>query len=218
MKGRLLIIALLLSASFTGLSGQFPAAMGAKGGLALANQSYKLSAIDHKLETQAIGGAVFTLFAEAFRGPRLSFQFDLGYAGKGSSTTTHSVTVDHLEGDRIRINEGDPVRSRFHYLTLLPQARYRFGLSGLTPYLLLGPRVDFLLDYSSESEYPLESQNHTVLGLSLGAGLEYPLQKTGLFAEVQYQPDLSPVSDQDALLINNNILSLTLGIRWISSE
>jgi len=36
--------------------------------------------------------------------------------------------------------------------------------------------------------------------------------------ELQYQPDLSPLSMQETLLINNNILSLTLGIRWIVSE
>jgi hypothetical protein len=87
----------------------------------------------------------------------------------------------------------------------------------LCPYLLLGPRVDLLLRYSTESVYPLEQQNQFIVGLSAGAGLEYKLQNLGLFAELQYLPDLSPVTHEEPLLIKNHMLSLCLGIRWIVS-
>jgi hypothetical protein len=88
----------------------------------------------------------------------------------------------------------------------------------LSPYFLVGPRVDFLLNYGTESEFPLESQSHTILGLTAGGGLEFQVANLGIFAEILYQPDLSPVSNKEPLLINNNMLSLSLGIRWIVSE
>ena len=163
-------------------------------------------------------GPALALFVETFKGNRFSFQVDVGYVVKGSSSTTQSVTVNHLDNDRIVVNEGEAVSSKFAYLTIAPMARYRWDLQSLTPYLLLGPRVDFLLNYKSGSDYELDTQSLSLLGLTCGAGLEYRLQNLGVFAELQFQPDLSPVSNEEPLLINNNILSLTLGVRWIASE
>jgi len=207
----------LLLACTCGLYGQWPSSFGLKGGVALANQSYRITAIDQELDTKAVTGPTLSVFAEAFRSTHFSVQLDVGYAAKGSSSTTQSVTVNHLDNDRITINEGEPARSDFAYLSVVPLARYRWDLGPLSPYLLLGPRVDFLLNYGTESEYPLEEQNQAILGLSLGAGLEYRLRNLGLFAELQYLPDLSPVTHVEPLLINNNMLSLCLGIRWIVS-
>ena len=218
MSWRSISIALLLSAVSLVLYGQVPSSFGLKGGISLANQSYRFTPIDYEFETEPLTGAVVTLFVETFKGDRFSFQLDVGYAVKGSSTTIQLVSVNHLDNDRITVNEGDASVSKFTYLTVVPMARYRFGLEELTPYFLLGPRVDFLLKYKSESEYPLEDQNGTILGLTCGAGLEFNLQNLGLFAELQYLPDLSPVTNEAPLLINNNMLSITLGVRWIASE
>jgi len=217
MNRRSLPIALLLLACACGLSGQWPSSFGLKGGVALANQSYRITAIDQELDTRAVTGPTLSLFVEAFKSAHFSVQIDVGYAAKGSTTTTRSLTVNHLANDQITINEGEAARSDFTYLSVVPLARYRWDLEPVCPYLLLGPRVDFLLRYDSESEYPLEEQNQSILGLSIGAGLEYRLQNLGFFAELQYLPDLSPVTREEPLLINNHMLSLCLGLRWIVS-
>jgi len=218
MSWRSLAITLSLSAGSLVLCGQVPASFGLKGGLALANQSYRFTSIDYQLETEPVLGPALNLFLETFKGSHFSFQLDVGYVVKGSSTTTESVTVDHLHNDRIVVNEGESASSKFAYLTVVPMARYRWDLERITPYFLLGPRVDILLKYTTQSEYPLSEQKGTIFGLSCGAGIEFKIQKLGLFAELQYLPDLSPVSNQEPLLINNNMLSLTLGVRWISYE
>jgi hypothetical protein len=218
MSWRKLSIAFIFLTGSLILHGQNPASFGLKGGIGLANQSYRITPIDYELETNPLPGPVIALFTESFKGRHFSFQFDVAYASKGHSTTTKSVTVDHLDNDRITVNKGNAAKSRFHYLSLVPLARYRFDLERLTPYFILGPRVDFLLNYGTESEYPLESQNHTLVGLSAGGGVEFPMGNLGLFAELQFLPDLSPVSNKEPLLINNNMLSLSLGIRWIASS
>jgi hypothetical protein len=218
MKRGLLSIAMSMWVGIFVLYGQFPSSFGAKGGISVADQTYKFESIDYKLETEPVLGPAFSLFMEAFRGNHFSMQLDLSYFLKGSKTSTESITVDHINNDRIIINEGELSTSKFSYLSFAPMARYRLGKGSFQPYFLLGPRVDILLKYESDSEYPLEEQNSVIPGLTFGAGLEYGLNKLGLFAELQYQGDIIPVTGQDPLLVNNHFLSLTLGIRWLASD
>lgn len=218
MKRSLVTITLIMSAGLLALSGQFPSSFGAKAGISLANQSYQFTALDYEMETEALVGPVFSLFLEAFKGKQFSFQLDLSYAQKGSKTSTQSITVDHMSYDQIIVNEGEQSTSTFSYFSLMPMLRYRLGKGPLYPYFLLGPRVDFLLKYKTDSEYPLDDQNKVIPGLTFGTGLEYQLEKLLVFTELQYQGDFIPVTGQDPLLVNNHMLSLTLGIRWIGSD
>jgi len=218
MRRNLPIILLLLCAWMPLLQGQVAYTFGVKGGISLANQRYRITPIDYTLDTDPVPGPAVSFFLEPFRGAHFSFQLDLSYACKGSTTTVQGVSVNHLDQDRITVIEGEPARSRFRYLSLSPGVRYRLGQGSLVPYILAGPRLDLLLDYSSDSDYPLEKQRTVVFGLSFGAGVEYSLQKTGLFGELQYQPDISPVTNEEPLLIRNRMISLMLGIRWMIAD
>lgn len=218
MKRSSTILALIFWAGPLALFGQSFASMGLKAGISIANQSYRITPIDYALETELVVGPAISLFVEAFRGDHFSFQTDISYAVKGSKSTVQSITVNHLDHDRIIVNEGAMATSNFSYLSLEPMARYRIGQGSLHPYFLLGPRLDILLKYQSESEYPLVEQNSIVFGLTCGAGLEFNLKRLALFTELKFLPDISPVTNQEPLLINNNMLSLTLGVRWMASE
>ena len=208
---------LLLIASAPLVKAQTPASYGMKVGVSVANQSWKYTNLDYTLDTEPDGGLAAAFFVEVFKGEHFSFQLDLAYLEKGSTTTTESITINHLDNNSLEVNEGDVKTSDFSYISISALARYRFDLEHLIPYFLLGPRLDFLVNYVSDSEYPLGDQNGTILGLTLGTGLEYQLKQFQLFAEIQFQPDLSPVTNEEPLLINNNALSLTIGIRRIVS-
>jgi len=218
MKRSLLTIALIMWAGILAIYGQFPSSFGAKAGISLANQTYKYTPIDYTMETEPVVGPALSLFVEAFKRAHFSLQVDLSYLVKGSKTSTESITVDHLNNDRIIVNEGEQSTSTFKYLSIAPMARYRLGQGSLQPYFLLGPRVDILLKYETDSEYPLDEQNSVIPGLSFGTGLEYRLNNLGLFAELQYQGDFFPVTGQDPLLVNNHMISFTLGLRWLVSD
>lgn len=131
----------------------------------------------------------------------LSFQSDLAFVVKGSKTTTQSVTVNHLDNDRIVVNRGDLHVSKFSYLSLCPMVRYRIDLKRMTPYAMLGPRLDLLLKYKTDSDYPLEEQNKIIFGLSGGVGAEINLNNLGFLIEAQYQPDISPVTNRDPSML-----------------
>jgi hypothetical protein len=193
--------------------GQLIKSLGIKAGLSVSNQTHQFTPIDYTLDTEPFLAPTVALFMEAFRGESFTLQADLSYVCRGSSTSTHSITINHLDQDRIIVNQGDPVTSRFHYLSLAALVRVRTDLKRMVPYALAGPRLDMLLSYDTGSDYPLEQQNRMILGLSIGVGFEFRLDRTALFTEVQYQPDLSPVTNREPLLINNNSLIITLGIR-----
>jgi hypothetical protein len=214
MKRPLFVIFFALVASTGAIEGQIAGSFGGKAGVSIANQRHQITPLDYTLETESIIGPGIALFLEAFRGRQFSFQTDLAFIAKGSKTNTHSVTVNHLENDRIVANKGDARASRFYYLSISPMARYRIELDPVTPYALLGLRADFLLKYDTESDYPLEEQNRVIPGLTGGLGLEYNLHEMGVFIEFQYQTDAMPVTGRDPLLINNNIFLITLGLRY----
>jgi hypothetical protein len=218
MRKILPFIAIFLLAGSADLSGQFPASFGLKAGISAANQTYTFTPIEYTIDTEPVFGPYFALFLEAFKADHFSFQLDLGYALKGSLTRTQSVTVNHLDNDRIVVTVGETATSTFTYLSLSPLARYRLGKSSLVPCFLLGPRMDFLLKYNTDSGYPLDDQNKVIPGLTLGAGLEYRIKGLGLFTEFQYQGDFFPVTGRDPLLVNNHMISLALGLRWLASD
>jgi hypothetical protein len=218
MKRSLATIALILMAGMSVLYALANYNLGIKAGVSLANQAYKFTPIDYTMETEPVVGPAISLLVEAFRGSHFSFQVDLSYLVKGSKTSTESVTVDHLNNDQIIVNEGEQSTSTFKYLSIAPMARYRLGQGSLQPYFLLGPRVDILLKYETDSEYPLDEKNSLIPGLTFGTGLEYGLNNLGLFAELQYQGDFIPVTGQDPLLVNNHMISFTLGLRWLVSD
>ena len=218
MKQLLPIIFLLFLAAAQTVDGQVFGSVGGKAGVSISNQNHQITPLDYTLETGYILGPGIAFFLEAFRGRNFSFQSDLAFTAKGSKTNTHSVTVNHLENDRIIANRGDTRVSRFYYLSISPMARYRIELDRITPYVLLGLRVDFLLKYDTESDYPLEEQNTVIPGLTGGLGLEYNLNEMGAFIEFQYQTDAMPVTGRDPLLINNNIFLLTIGLRYALSD
>ena len=209
------IIFVLLTVTLT-VDGQFIRSVGLKAGISLANQSHQITPIDYTLETDPVIGPAAGIFLEAFKGKRFSFQTDLAFVAKGSKTTTQSVTVNHLDNDNIVVNEGDLKVSYFYYLSVSPMARYRIDLESITPYAMLGPRVDFLLKYKTDSDYPLEEQNSIIPGLSGRVGAEFNPNALGIFIEFQYQTDAMPVQCQFSPEINNNIFLFTLGIRYLN--
>ena len=196
------------------VNAQFISGLGLKGGVALSNQSYRISALDYTIDTDPILSPSLVFFAEAFQGDHFTLQTDFAFACRGSKTSTRSITVDHLNSDRVIVNEGEKVTSRHRYLAISPMLRARTNNGGLEAYALAGPRVDFLLYYSTDSEYPLEDQNNVILGLTLGVGMEIPVKQNMFLVEIQFQPDLSPLTNEDPLLVNNNSLVLTVGYRW----
>jgi hypothetical protein len=87
----------------------------------------------------------------------------LGYYQKGGE--------DKLENSSFNWN--------LDYLTFDTKLKAKYRLKNLSPYLLVGPRVDFLIKYSSDFKEleKLTTLNKTNYGLRYGIGLQYFLKK-----------------------------------------
>lgn len=188
---------------------------GAKGGMVLANQRYEITPLDYRVETQPIVRPAMGVFAELFYHPYLSVQTDLMYIGKGSRTSTESLTVNHRDNDNVTVNEGPETSSTYHYLSFSPMVRFRIEDLGLTYFALLGPRFERLFGYNTTSEYPLERRETNAFGLTAGIGAEYSMESMEAFAELQFQPDMTAVTEDEPLLVKNRLFMLTLGVRFM---
>jgi hypothetical protein len=193
--------------------GQLVDGLGLKAGILVSNQTHRFTPIDYTMDTDPVMAPAAALFLELFRGRSFSIQADLACMTRGNTTTTRSVTVNHLDQDRITENKGDAVTSKFRYLSFSPAVRVRTGFKHIIPYAIAGPRMDVHLSYSTDSDYPLEEMNRLIVGLTFGIGMEYNSGRTGLFLEAEYQPDLTPVTDREPLLISNSSLFVAVGIR-----
>jgi hypothetical protein len=214
MKRSNVILIFVCLFGFVTVQGQFIRHFGLKAGISVANQSYLFTPIETLLPTDALLRPGVVFFMEAFDGDHVSMQMDIGYVPKGNRTTAQSITINHMDNDRIVVNEGPLITSIFHYLTFSPMVRYRQDMEKVVFYTLLGPRVDYLLNYSTNSDFPLEYQSEILIGLTGAFGLEYKFEKLNAFSEIQYQPDLSPLTSHVPLMVNNNCLFLTIGVRY----
>ncbi len=199
-----------------GLQAQPQMSLGVKAGLSLTNQRvvFTLPNGNYRMETGSIAGTAASFVLEFTRGGRWDIRLDAGYLPMGSSTTTGSITVYHLENNRIVENKGDLTRSSFHYLSLSPELKYRPLPGRLSPYLLAGPRIDVLLGYNNGTGYQLEDQNKLIPGVSAGGGVEFTPGRFGLFLEGLYLAGL-PVTGTDPVHISNRGCLFTIGLRYI---
>jgi hypothetical protein len=212
MKKNILLGLLVLGACITA-EAQLIDSYGLKGGLVLAEQDVAFTPLDTELPTDILPGMGAAIFVEMFQRSKLSLQLEAAYRSKGHRTTAQSLTVDHLNNDSIIINHGPEVTAKFKYLQFSPMVRIRTELGPTTVYTLVGPAVNFLLDYNSTSPWPLQDQNNMLLGLNGSLGVEYALPKISLFAELAYEVDLMPVYNTQPLWISNSAVIISIGIR-----
>lgn len=188
--------------------------VGARAGVSLANQAYRFTPIDFRMSTDPLAGLDLAFLFETPEREHFNFRLDLEYAMKGSLTNVESVSVNHLEGDRIEENLGDRSVSRYQYLSVSPLARFRIEKDQKVLYLVFGPRLDMQLSYTTSSNYPLETQEPYILGMTSGAGAEWKMERISVFGEVLYEPDLSPVNAVEPLWVTNTAVILNAGIKF----
>jgi len=213
MKRILINIFIILFICTTSVRGQFIESFGLKGGLSLNNQNIRITPLDYRLETDPVICPDITLFLEAYKRNHQSIELDVSYLVKGFSSSVSSITVNHLENDRIEVNEGPEYISKFHYLSVSPMGRFFLEKDLIGIYGLLGPRLDILLRYITDSDYPLEEQNRLILGINAAAGIEFQLNRITLLGEIRYQPDVTTVQNNEPMHIKNHGVIFLIGIR-----
>ena len=106
--------------------------------------------------------------------------------------------------------------SRLDYVSLPVLAKLRFQTGLVSPYILAGPRIDFLLGYKSDEgafNTLYDRFKKTTLGGSAGIGVEIEsILPVTLLAEARYNFDLVDSYDAYSWKVRNNTIDFWLGI------
>jgi len=210
-------IACLLCIIQTSIS-QNKHSIGLSSGLAIANQKHEITDMDYTIETSSIMGNVTKLVYNMKLNDDLNFVSKIGYIRKGSKTEFESLTVNHLQNDDIIVNTGDLKSSTYDYLSFDAGVQYILLATNQQIYAVGMIRIDKLLNYDTESDYEIVSDNEYLLGIDPAIGIKHSLAKIDLFAEFQYLFDVIPVMDSKGIKLKNRASVISFGCLYNLSK
>lgn len=184
--------------------------------LAINPEPSDLPSVD--IETKRKIGPNAAFFAEWFSGKPLSMVAQVEYARRG------------FVEEQIITGENDPtplgvlqIKTHLDYLSLPILLKLQRLSRSLSPYLILGPRFDFLLhhevlvDGTSLKNLAgfADYYDKRALGGTVGFGLASGrLFASSFFVETRYNFDFADNIDLEALEAKNNAVDLWMGVRF----
>jgi hypothetical protein len=196
--------------------GQTVKSIGIKGGLSIANQPWQYKTINFTPQGYYKTGIYSVLTLELFQHKYLSLLTDLGFIQKGNQIEIEVTTTENPDGGTLT-----KLKSTINYFTFSPLLKFRYDIKRWTPYVFVGPRIDYQLSYQSEFSSAIGNEfNKSILGITYGAGVEFRQNKIGMLMEFQHQPDITSVMDKPisstntGLKITNNAFVISAGIKY----
>jgi hypothetical protein len=160
--------------------------------------------------TRRIPGLGVAVFAEWFNTSPFSVITQLELTQRGSILDIYST--EDLFSREIGL-VGD--YNRLHYLSVPILAKWTFGKKALSPYVLLGPRVDCLLWYVTDSRFldaTYDKFKKVMVGGSASIGCDSgSLLLVTLIAEVRYNFDFGNSYEYHESIIRKDSFDLWLG-------
>jgi opacity protein-like surface antigen len=190
MKGAIiLLMAVLVAVPVMAQEKQI--SFGVKGGVNMANLTYdpKPTKGPDNLIGLAAGGVLSFNFS-----PSMSLDGEVLYIQKGYSATSESEGC--TSDGKLKIT----------YVSISPMLRFKVPGEGITPYFMGGAEFGILMSAKSTGTYECAGQSEDFnvdvkdsfsgsdMGLTFGAGVEFPTGGSALFVEVRYAMGLSDIS------------------------
>jgi len=184
--------------------------MAVKMGLSTANQKLEFIGSRYTETTEVINGGFCAAELEFLRGKTFRFSSEFSYCQKGYQVLVPITSASQPDGT----GAYKRIKNKFDYMSFSPQLTIRNQGDPLSPYIGIGPRVDYLFTFRTDGVKQSTSNiNSTVFGLNVFTGVEYQLNDVGLFFEAKYMHDFTHASDQFFFMSKNRALILTLGVR-----
>lgn len=188
------------------------ARLGLRMGVSSADQSYNYSIPNMKLDRLHRIGLAAGLFAEFPLGNLLSVRAGADYVEKGSSLLASIYTMyppvpagtkkfeDHID-----------------YLTFSLLAKISpLENSSISPYIVLGPRLDVLLSSSSDlTPMVVDDLKSSEIGGTAGLGVTIPVETSvSILFEALYSPDFSSAFKGEFLTVRNSTFQFMTGLQF----
>ncbi|MFZ1081620.1 MAG: porin family protein [Candidatus Kryptoniota bacterium] len=185
-------------------------AYGLKLGTDAANESWVYTTFSNSPSDNRWG---FTVdgFVEFFNLPFFSGVAEIQYTQKGMMEKLPVTTDAGPEGTGQFLTIGPSV----NYLSIPLLAKVRFERGNITPYLIAGPRMDFLLSKNGNGYDLVVNQFKTSeFGATFGVGVELTsILPVGALAEFRYNPSFDDALNNGSVKVRNRSFDFLLGVR-----
>jgi len=161
------------------------------------------------VETQYRWGFTASAFLEVLKVPIFSLVAEAQYAQRGAIVSFHTTAQDGLPRNYV-------FSPRVDYLSVPLMARLRFPMSSLEGYVIVGPRIDFLISTHDDNfvDPSLYKFVHFEIGLSAGLGAETDsVLPVHILAEIRYNSSFRDSFNNKRVRIRSHSLDIMLGVR-----
>jgi len=157
------------------------------------------------MKTSSKTGFNFALFAEWLNTPFFSFVTDIEYTQRGAQIV-YPVPGGWWSTD-----------GRLDYISVPLLAKFRVPVGIIDPFLVAGPRADFLVDHQGGQIYPsriiFDDFKRATLGASVGLGVQTAsTAPVTISVELRYDFDFLNSYKNSDLTIHNNALDIWIGV------
>ena len=215
MKQIVISALLLVSTMYGEAHAQLLKGYGLKAGLTSSNELYDVKGIPN-LHTERRVGFCIAAFAEWLNMPDVSILTQVEYAQRGAGWKF----VILQPGPKGFEEVGSQVYySRLDVLSVPILLRASLPLASLRPFILAGPRLDFILAYAPADRNPISVPyslfRKTIFGGSVGVGLEFvDVLPVSVVLEFRYNHDFVNSYENPFFMVRKNAFDFWLGARW----
>jgi hypothetical protein len=224
------LIALVTLAFFLlpfSLNSQFLTGFGVKGGVTFGMQQMEFKPGVNYMQKPIIGFNA-GLYSEMLNNRMFNIVLESGYEQRGH--IQENIKTDEF-GTEIGTYE---FRYRTHYITIGALGKIKYETKSVSPYLIIGPRLDLYLGYNvtyhnisippeheeaftkSEVHEQTKSINYS---LNLGAGLQFEkLLPFKTLVEFNYSPPINSSYNSRVWLVKDHYFNIKLGINFIKEK
>jgi hypothetical protein len=180
---------------------QFFQGIGVFGGLTLSKQKYSIKNIEPNLSYNSLNRFRYSggLIAEFFDHDYIRWQMNMAYVQKGMKDYSQT---------------GKAAYNNYDHISFENYIKGRYELYHFTPYVLIGPRVEYNIIKATSVFKPYsDAINPLQVSLAVGAGIELvTFGKWKPFIEGYYNPYVLPLYNRDNVSVTGRTFELRVGV------
>lgn len=181
------IITLLLTVVITSVT--YGQTLNIKGGISISKLNWEVGPFDFSTNTKPLIGYSFFAGIDFLNRNYFFISSDFGLIRKGTNGVAEFVSQNGQFTDEIS------EKIKLDYLTLNTTINVKYPVENkLFPYVSIGPRIDYLVNYSDGNENKNDHILEINYGLILGGGIKYSLSKIQVGISTKYNVNFNQIA------------------------